>query len=92
MKPSEIGIRHSYQAAYERTHGQLSSIRSAVRFTLSEPPYLSVRRSPQPLVLVMSLFIGLLVSDTRRVRLCLDCRTPTPVHRFFLKLSSTTAL
>jgi hypothetical protein len=40
---------------------QLSSLRSAVHFTLSEPPYLSVRRSPQPLVLVMSLFIGPLV-------------------------------
>jgi hypothetical protein len=43
--------------------GQLFRIRSVVRFTLSEPPYLSVRRSPQPLVLVMSLFLGPLVSS-----------------------------
>jgi hypothetical protein len=41
--------------------GQLSSLRSVVRSYLSEPPYLSVRRSPQPLVLARGLFLGLLV-------------------------------
>jgi hypothetical protein len=45
--------------------GQRSSIRSVVRSYLSEPPYLSVRRFPQPLVLAMSLFLGPLVLKAR---------------------------